>query len=57
MKDGHSEGFEVGKEEGVQAGQETIQQQVEALIKLADQFAQPLELMNAQVENVLRIFF
>ena len=53
LKDGQSEGFDVGKEEGVQAGQETIQQQVEVLIKLADQFAQPLELMNAQVEKQL----
>ncbi len=50
---GHAEGLELGKAEGVTAGQEFIQQQVEVFMNLANQFAQPLELMNAQVEKQL----
>ncbi|MGD8173334.1 flagellar assembly protein FliH [Vibrio sp. TRT 21S02] len=51
--EGHQEGLEAGKLEGVAAGQEFIQQQVETFVGLANQFAQPLELMNAQVEKQL----
>jgi flagellar assembly protein FliH len=50
---GHAEGNEAGKLEGVTAGQEYIQQQVAVFMGLANQFAQPLELMNAQVEKQL----
>ncbi|MCG9748933.1 flagellar assembly protein FliH [Vibrio brasiliensis] len=53
LQEGHQEGLEAGKIEGVAAGQEFIQQQVETFIGLANQFAQPLELMNAQVEKQL----
>ncbi len=51
--EGHQEGLEAGKIEGVAAGQEFIQEQVKTFINLANQFAQPLELMNAQVEKQL----
>jgi len=50
---GHQEGLEQGQAEGVAAGQAFIQQQVEHFMTLANQFAQPLELMNAQVEKQL----
>ncbi|MGF1754379.1 flagellar assembly protein FliH [Vibrio makurazakiensis] len=50
---GHAEGSEAGKLEGITAGQEYIQQQVAVFMGLANQFAQPLELMNAQVEKQL----
>ncbi|WP_159653617.1 flagellar assembly protein FliH [Vibrio atypicus] len=53
LEEGHSEGLEAGKLEGVAAGQEFIQQQVQTFVGLANQFAQPLELMNAQVEKQL----
>lgn len=53
LQDGHQEGLEAGKIEGVAAGQEFIQQQVQTFVSLANQFAQPLELMNAQVEKQL----
>jgi len=50
---GHQEGLQTGKTEGLEAGQQAIQEQVNVLITLADQFAQPLQLMNAQVEKQL----
>ncbi|PFG55646.1 flagellar assembly protein FliH [Vibrio sp. ES.051] len=53
LQAGHLEGVELGKAEGVTAGQEYIQQQVETFMNLANQFTQPLELMNAQVEKQL----
>lgn len=53
LQEGHQEGLEAGKIEGVAAGQEFIQQQVQTFVGLANQFAQPLELMNAQVEKQL----
>lgn len=53
LEQGHQEGLESGKIEGVAAGQEFIQQQVQTFVNLANQFAQPLELMNAQVEKQL----
>ncbi|MFA0412866.1 flagellar assembly protein FliH [Vibrio renipiscarius] len=53
LEDGQKEGLEAGKLEGVAAGQEFIQQQVQTFVTLANQFAQPLELMNAQVEKQL----
>lgn len=53
LEEGHAEGIEAGKVEGVAAGQEFIQQQVQTFVNLANQFAQPLELMNAQVEKQL----
>ncbi len=53
IEQGHQEGLESGKIEGVAAGQEFIQQQVQTFVELANQFAQPLELMNAQVEKQL----
>ena len=49
--EGHKEGFEAGKAEGVEAGQELIQAQVQTFVDLANQFAQPLELLNVQVEK------
>ncbi|WP_047048800.1 flagellar assembly protein FliH [Vibrio mexicanus] len=53
IQDGHQEGLAAGNAEGVAAGQEFIQQQVQTFVTLANQFAQPLELMNAQVEKQL----
>ncbi len=53
FEQGHEEGLNAGKIEGVAAGQEFIQQQVQIFVNLANQFAQPLELMNAQVEKQL----
>ncbi|MCW8333509.1 flagellar assembly protein FliH [Vibrio paucivorans] len=53
LEAGHQEGLEQGKLQGVTEGQEFIQQQVQTFIGLANQFAQPLELMNAQVEKQL----
>ncbi|WP_281629117.1 flagellar assembly protein FliH [Vibrio sp. St2] len=53
QQEGHQEGLEAGKAEGIEAGQEFIQQQVQTFVGLANQFAQPLELMNAQVEKQL----
>lgn len=50
---GHSEGLELGKAEGVAAGEEYIKQQVDTFMELANQFANPLELMNNQVEKQL----
>ncbi|GLQ75214.1 flagellar assembly protein FliH [Vibrio penaeicida] len=50
---GHQEGTEQGKQEGLEAGQTYIEEQVNHFMTLASQFAQPLELMNAQVEKQL----
>jgi len=66
---GFKQGYEKGKEEGYQAGhdeghqegnnaglaevQETVSQHVANFVQLADQFSQPLELMNSQVEKQL----
>ncbi|MFA0441747.1 flagellar assembly protein FliH [Vibrio sp. 10N.286.49.C2] len=50
---GHQEGLELGKAEGVAAGEEYIKQQVEIFMGMANQFSQPLELMNQQVEKQL----
>ncbi|RSD31252.1 flagellar assembly protein FliH [Vibrio pectenicida] len=49
--EGHQQGFEAGKVEGVEAGQDLIQQQISTFVSLANQFAQPLELLNVQVEK------
>ena len=53
VAEGHAEGLEVGKQEGLVEGQDQILQQVETVVKLANQFAQPLELINLQVEKQL----
>ncbi|MGR5341762.1 flagellar assembly protein FliH [Vibrio astriarenae] len=53
LTDGHAEGLQTGQAEGVAAGQEYIQQNVQHFVTLANQFAQPLELMNSQVEKQL----
>lgn len=53
LQAGHEEGLAAGKVEGVAAGEEYIKQQVDTFIQLANQFAQPLELMNSQVEKQL----
>ena len=53
FEEGHQEGLNAGKIEGVASGQDFIQEQVQTFINLANQFAQPLELMNAQVEKQL----
>ncbi|MDR9825994.1 flagellar assembly protein FliH [Vibrio sp. FNV 38] len=53
ISEGHAEGLQTGQAEGVAAGQEYIQQNVDHFISMANQFAQPLELMNAQVEKQL----
>ena len=50
---GHEEGMQVGKEEGIVQGEEYIQKEVEILVSLIEQFSQPLELMNNQVEKQL----
>jgi len=52
-KVGHEEGLKAGHEEGIASGQQVIQEHVEVFMNLANQFAQPLELMNAQVEKQL----
>lgn len=52
-EEGRVEGLESGKAEGIAAGQSFIKEQVEHFMNLANQFAQPLELMNAQVEKQL----
>ncbi|MCL9781890.1 flagellar assembly protein FliH [Vibrio sp. S4M6] len=53
LEEGQKEGFEIGHKEGLDASQELIQQQVQNFVSIANQFAQPLELMNAQVEKQL----
>ncbi len=53
VQEGQIEGLELGKAEGIQEGQAFIKQQVDHFMDLANQFAQPLELMNAQVEKQL----
>ncbi|MBY6198812.1 flagellar assembly protein FliH [Vibrio hangzhouensis] len=53
LEAGHQEGIELGKAEGVAAGEEYIKQQVDTFMAMANQFAQPLELMNSQVEKQL----
>ncbi|CAH0525176.1 flagellar assembly protein FliH [Vibrio hippocampi] len=50
---GHAEGLQQGQADGVAAGEEYIKQQVDTLMELANQFAQPLELVNNQVEKQL----
>ncbi|MDP5254798.1 MULTISPECIES: flagellar assembly protein FliH [unclassified Vibrio] len=54
---GHHQGLEEGREQGYQDGleqaQEQINQTVDAFTALADQFSQPLALMNQQVEKQL----
>jgi len=52
-KVGQEEGFQSGHTEGLEAGQQIIQEHVHTFMNLANQFAQPLELMNAQVEKQL----
>lgn len=52
-KVGSEEGYKVGHEEGLAGGQQVIQEHVQVLMNLANQFAQPLELVNAQVEKQL----
>jgi flagellar assembly protein FliH len=53
LSEGKAEGLELGKHEGLEEGQAFIKQQVDHFMNLANQFAQPLELMNAQVEKQL----
>jgi flagellar assembly protein FliH len=53
LEAGHTEGFSQGQSEGLEAGQEIIREHTEHFIHLADQFAQPLALMNNQVERQL----
>lgn len=53
LEAGMTEGHAKGMEEGVAAGQQFIQEQVTVFMDLANQFAQPLELMNSQVEKQL----
>ncbi|SJN54842.1 Flagellar assembly protein FliH [Vibrio ruber DSM 16370] len=50
---GHQEGLTAGQTEGLAAGQEIIDEHVASFVSLANQFAQPLALMNAQVERQL----
>ncbi len=50
---GHQEGLQSGKNEGLEAGQQVITEQVHSLVAIADQFSQPLQLMNSQVEKQL----
>lgn len=53
LEAGQQQGFEQGKAEGIEAGQAVIQQQVAAFVELADQLANPLALLNKQVEKQL----
>ncbi|MDW6001514.1 flagellar assembly protein FliH [Vibrio mangrovi] len=50
---GHQEGLEAGQNDGLAAGQQIIDEHVASFVNLANQFAQPLALMNAQVERQL----
>ncbi len=50
---GHLEGIEQGEKEGLDVGKAYIEEQVNHFMTLANQFAQPLELMNDQVEKQL----
>ncbi|MVB17008.1 flagellar assembly protein FliH [Vibrio cholerae] len=50
---GHQEGQTQGYQDGVAEGQALIQEQVKTFMALANQFAQPLDLLNAQVEKQL----
>lgn len=50
---GHQEGQEQGYQDGLAQGQALIQEQVATFMALANQFAQPLDLLNTQVEKQL----
>ncbi|RQW64104.1 flagellar assembly protein FliH [Vibrio viridaestus] len=56
-EEGYQAGFEQGQQEGNQQGmtdaQQVIEQHIAVFTQLADQFAQPLNLMNSQVEKQL----
>ncbi len=49
LEEGHQEGLEKGQADG----QEIIAQHIATFVQLADQFSQPLDLMNSQVEKQL----
>jgi flagellar assembly protein FliH len=53
IETGHQEGLEAGTQQGIADGEEVVKQHIDAFLALADQFAQPLDLMNAQVERQL----
>ncbi|ENM5796144.1 flagellar assembly protein FliH [Vibrio mimicus] len=53
LQAGHQEGHAQGYQDGVAEGQALIQEHVQTLMALANQFAQPLDLLNAQVEKQL----
>ncbi|SHO55857.1 flagellar assembly protein FliH [Vibrio quintilis] len=53
LEAGHAEGFSQGQSEGLEAGQGIIREHAEHLMNLANQFSQPLALMNSQVERQL----
>ncbi|EMB48563.1 flagellar assembly protein H [Vibrio mimicus] len=53
LQAGHQEGHAQGYQEGVAEGQALIQEHVQTFMALANQFAQPLDLLNAQVEKQL----
>ncbi|MGF1739647.1 flagellar assembly protein FliH [Vibrio profundum] len=53
VADGHQEGFDNGKNDGLEAGQELVQTQIQNFVTIVNQFSQPLELMNDQVEKQL----
>ncbi|MCE0494523.1 flagellar assembly protein FliH [Vibrio salinus] len=50
---GETEGRQEGMEKGLEEARDVVSQHIDSLIKLADQFSQPLELMNSQVEKQL----
>jgi flagellar assembly protein FliH len=53
FEEGHQEGVEAGTLQGITDAEDVVKQHIEAFLALADQFAQPLDLMNAQVERQL----
>lgn len=53
LTDGQQQGLELGMQQGLEEGQQHIDKQVATFVQLADQFSQPLELMNSQVEKQL----
>lgn len=53
LQAGHQEGHAQGYQDGVAEGQALIQEHVQTFMALANQFAQPLDLLNAQVEKQL----
>ncbi|EPE37902.1 flagellar assembly protein [Candidatus Photodesmus katoptron] len=53
IKEGQKQGFESGKVEGIKEGEKIIQKQVDILVKLANQFSEPLEELQSKIVKQL----